>query len=170
MTSLLIAYGSDSLGRWAWAKLRRQKKKDLLIIQLYISQENYEINTSATQQYIELYEKYKEPPHIRDTFAKDLKTFIAKHQSEVLVMGDFNLPVEDAFIQRIISENDLFDTTTICGHPKQRKRNTYKRGKNKIDYTLDTWGLLPDIEDVVYGDFESYADHRPLYIKLISQK
>ena len=166
MTSLLIAYGNDSLGRWAWAKLRRHKKKDLLIVQLYISQENYEIITSATQQYIELYEKYQEPPHIRDTFAKDLKTFIAKHQSEVLVMGDFNLPVEDTFIQRIISENDLFDTTTICGRPNQRKINTYKRGKNKIDYALATWALLPDIEDVVYGDFESYADHRPLYIKL----
>ena len=164
MTSQMIATGKDNLGRWVWAKLRRYKKKDLLLVQIYISQANYELYTSATQQYVELCTPDTKSPNIKDSFATDLRTLLNNHNTETIIMGDFNLPVEDPFIRRIITENDLFDTTQICGRQHQRNIHTYKRGKSKIDYALATWGLLPDIDDVVYGDFDTYCDHRPLFL------
>ena len=80
--------------------------------------------------------------------------------------GDFNVPVENSFIQWIIRENDLFDTTRICGRENQRNIHTYKRGTKTIDYPLESWGLLQGIRDVKDGDFDTYFDHHQLFLSL----
>lgn len=104
-------YGIDKYGRWTWTKLRRKNKADILIVHLYISQENYRLYTSATQQLLQIMEDEKIELSVRDAFWRDLKTLLNDKTCEKIIMGDFNNLVEHSFIQNIFHDSDLVDIT-----------------------------------------------------------
>ena len=124
-------YGTDTYGLWTWTKLGRKNKADLLVVQLYISQENYGLYTSATQQLLQLMEEEHVEVSIRDAFRRDLKALLTDETCEKIIMGDFNNPVEHSFIQSILHDSDLVDITADYQKYGDKPFATYIRGTKK---------------------------------------
>ena len=124
-------YGVDTYGRWVWTRIRRKKKTDLLLVQIYVSQEKYGLFTSATQQLLQLMENEKEEITIKHAFRRDLKKLISSHDCEHIVIGDFNSPLEDSVIQHLLQDNELVDITTDYQTEGSYPFATYIRFKKK---------------------------------------
>ena len=54
LTATLVNYGTDPYARWSWVRFRRKRKADVLLVQLYVVQENFGPFTPATQEYLQL--------------------------------------------------------------------------------------------------------------------
>ena len=53
LTATLTKYGTDTYIKWSWIRFGRKRTTDVLLVQLYVVQENFGTFTPATQEYIQ---------------------------------------------------------------------------------------------------------------------
>ena len=130
-----------------------------------MSQDNFGPFSPATQEYLQIYAENRDL-NLKQAFVEDLTKLLSNNQCEHLIMGDFNSAAEVTFVQSLMLKNDLVDVIRVCGREEHHNIPTYSRGKTRIDYALASWGLIPDVEEAFYDDFEDYTDHRALIVQL----
>ena len=78
------------------------------------------------------------------------------------VMGDFNVDTSSGIVQKIREQNNLANMTQVYGRDEIQYLPTYKRGNKQIDFSLASWEILQEIENVDYLPYEENSDHREL--------
>lgn len=139
------------------------ERRTLLLINLYVPQENYGPCSPATQKFCQLQNENNYEPKVRNSFQNDLCGLIDQYpNSEVIVTGDFNMTNEGEIPTKLKDNYQLTDIV-IDDVGKKLPRETYKYGKSRIDMVVVSPYLQDKIFNVNYSDYgEMTADHRAI--------
>ena len=146
--------GSDPYGRWSTISLLGRDGREILIISAYnVSQTSATVSQitlyqQQRSQYITYYNRHKLNCDIdayidpKKRFVKDLDILLedaSASDNDIILTGDFNeeIGISQTALTKLCMKHGLIDAmdrrhgvgTTIA---------TYKRGPNRIDYTLVT--------------------------------
>ena len=176
-TGRVTAQGRDPLGRWAYQTFSCRGHKSLTIITAYqvckqtiVDGTTGQIRSlSASAQQTSMLRQARRMCSPREAFVTDLSTFIKEKQagqSGILLMGDFNEPLNDENrgMSQLCTALDLCDVMhQILGTAEFA---THVRGRERIDYVLASDWVAEAVVDGCYEPFgqRSRGDHRNIFI------
>ena len=157
------------MGRWIWLKFHWQEDKYLYFIHTYMPDNNYGLNTTATQQLQSIMREGKPVElNVRKRYEEDLQNLLNRFtDGYVLLSGDFNMSNKAKFFHNLQLRYGLADVVSEVAEEKYRFIPTFRYGKDRIDHVLASWELVPYINDVRIEDCELLrSDHLPVTFQL----
>ena len=140
----IVESGTDSHGRWAYTKYRRNIGPPITVIVTYQVVDTDPRRSGPTTYATQLYAAYigenrYRPERLRHHHAHDLVAFVKSCQSKgesVIIAGDFNevMGETDRGLTKLHSECSLIDA--VLDKHGATEFTTYQRGQSIIDYIM----------------------------------